>query len=171
VTDMEPNFVRIRPGRLDDVEGAHHCVGVVAQERAYIGFLDPPPIEDSRRYWTGVIESKHPWMLAVQDHRVVGWCEVAQIERPIFNHVGVLGMGLLPDYREKGIGQRLIAEVLRASRACGLERVELAVFADNMRARRLYEKFGFIVEGVRPRRAKIDGRYIDEVLMSLTFSA
>ena len=59
-----------------------------------------------------------------------------------------------------------MALALEASRASGLERVELAVFADNHRARRLYEKMGFTVDGTRARRAKIDGRYRDEVLMA-----
>jgi RimJ/RimL family protein N-acetyltransferase len=54
---------------------------------------------------------------------------------------------------------------LSASRTCGLERVELAVFADNLRTRRLYERMGFVAEGRRPNRAKFDGLYRDEILM------
>lgn len=168
---MQSDEVTIRPGRMADVEGAHHCVGVVAAERAYILFLEPPPLARSREFYAGLIERQCPWLLAVHENRVVGWCNVVRIERPIFDHVGVLGMGLLPDYRGKGIGARLIAAALDASRALGLERVELAVFDNNTRARRLYEKFGFVVEGVQPRRAKIEGRYLGEVLMALTFDA
>jgi len=66
----------------------------------------------------------------------------------------------------QGVGTRLMALAVEASRASGLERVELAVFADNHRARRLYEKMGFTIDGTRTRRAKIDGRYRDEVLMA-----
>lgn len=49
----------------------------------------------------------------------------------------------------------------------GSRGVELGVFANNVRACRLYEKMGFIVEGVRSKRVKVDGRYRDEVLMAL----
>ena len=158
--------VEIQPGRLSDLDDAWRCVGQVAQEHAYIGHLEPPPLTQSRRFWAALLEKGHPFLVAV-DGRAVGWCDVVPGPRPAVAHVGTLGMGLLPAYRGRGIGTRLLAAALRASRACGIERIELTVFADNERAWRLYLKKGFVVEGVQPRRAKIDGRYRDEVVMAL----
>jgi RimJ/RimL family protein N-acetyltransferase len=158
--------VQIRAGDPADIEGAWHCLGVVARERAYIGFLEAPPLEQSRSFWTSLIEKGHPFLVAADGGTVVGWCDVVPVPRPIFAHVGTLGMGLLPDWRGRGLGPRLMTAALEASRACGLERVELAVFADNERAQRLYARMGFVVEGVQSRRAKIDGRYRDEILMA-----
>ena len=159
--------VEVRRAGPADIEGASRCVDVVARERAYIGFLEGPTLEQSRSFWTPLIEQNLPFIVAADGAAVVGWCDVVPVPRPIFAHVGTLGMGLLPAYRSQGIGTRLMALAIEASRANGLERVELAVFADNLRARRLYEKMGFAVEGTRPRRAKMDGRYRDEVLMAL----
>jgi RimJ/RimL family protein N-acetyltransferase len=156
----------VRAGGLADIEGAWQCLGVVARERAYIGFLEPPPLEQSRNFWTSLIDKGHPFLVAVEGATVVGWCDVVPVPRPIFAHVGVLGMGLLPDHRGRGLGTALMTAALEASRACGLERVELAVFAGNERAQRLYRKIGFVVEGVQSRRAKIDGHYRDEILMA-----
>jgi RimJ/RimL family protein N-acetyltransferase len=156
----------VRGGGLADIDGAWQCLGVVARERAYIGFLEPPPLEQSRSFWTSLIDKGHPFLVAVEGATVVGWCDVVPVPRPIFAHVGTLGMGLLPDWRGRGLGTQLMAAAVEASRACGLERVELAVFADNERAQRLYRKMGFVVEGVQARRAKVDGRYRDEILMA-----
>jgi RimJ/RimL family protein N-acetyltransferase len=156
----------VRAGDLADIEGAWHCLGVVARERAYIGFLEPPPLEQSRSFWTSLIEKGHPFLVAVDGATVVGWCDVVPVARPIFAHVGTLGMGLLPAHRGRGLGGQLMAAALQASRACGLERVELAVFAGNERAERLYARMGFVVEGVQKRRAKIDSDYRDEILMA-----
>jgi RimJ/RimL family protein N-acetyltransferase len=158
--------VEVRRAVPADIEGASRCVDVVARERAYIGFLEGPALEQSRSFWTPLIEQNLPFIVAVDGVTVVGWCDVVPVPRPIFAHVGTLGMGLLPDYRGQGVGTRLMALAVEASRASGLERVELAVFADNHRARRLYEKMGFTIDGTRTRRAKIDGRYRDEVLMA-----
>jgi RimJ/RimL family protein N-acetyltransferase len=158
--------VEVRAGGPADIEGAWHCVDVVARERAYIGFLEGPPLEQSRSFWESLIEKGHPFLVAVDGPTVVGWCDVVPVARPIFAHVGILGMGLLPDWRGKGIGAALMAAALEASRACGLERVELALFAGNDRAQRLYAKMGFAVEGVQSKRVKIDGRYRDEILMA-----
>lgn len=158
--------VEIRPGGLTDLDDAWRCVGYVAQERAYIGFLEPPPLTESRRFWASLLEKGHPFLVAV-DGRAVGWCDVVPLPGQPRAHVGTLGMGLLPAYRDRGIGTRLLAAALEASRACGLERIELTVFAENERAWRLYLKMGFVVEGVQSRRARIDGRYRDEVVMAL----
>jgi len=46
-----------------------------------------------------------------------------------------------------------------------IERVELEVFAGNDRARRLYERHGFVVEGVRRGARKLDGRREDVIVM------
>lgn len=48
----------------------------------------------------------------------------------------------------------------------GLHRVGLEVFDFNERARRTYEKVGFVVEGVRRDALRWDGRYHDAILMS-----
>jgi RimJ/RimL family protein N-acetyltransferase len=49
----------------------------------------------------------------------------------------------------------------------GLHRLQLELYGDNARARRVYEKVGFVVEGVRREAALRDGVWVDEVLMAL----
>src|SRR5881392_237368 len=59
------------------------------------------------------------------------------------------------------------ARILEWMRAQGFEKAELAVFATNARARRLYESLGFVEEGVRRSHVRIRGAYVDEVLMGI----
>ena len=47
-----------------------------------------------------------------------------------------------------------------------LVRVELTVYADNERAIHLYEKYGFVKEGVKRKAAISCGQYKDEILMA-----
>jgi ribosomal protein S18 acetylase RimI-like enzyme len=53
------------------------------------------------------------------------------------------GMGVVPDHRRAGIGERLLRELLDRARARGLARVTLEVLEQNDPARRLYERLGF----------------------------
>jgi ribosomal protein S18 acetylase RimI-like enzyme len=76
-------------------------------------------------------------------------------------------MGLLPDYRGRGLGRQLVAQAVRAARQAGIERVELEVFASNERAIALYRAFGFATEGIKRRARKLDGQYEDNVFMAL----
>lgn len=49
----------------------------------------------------------------------------------------------------------------------GLRRISLGVFAFNPRARRAYEKAGFVVEGVRRDALLYDGAWVDDIVMSI----
>jgi RimJ/RimL family protein N-acetyltransferase len=73
-----------------------------------------------------------------------------------------------PDGRDRGLGTealRLIAgygfEVL------GLHRISLEVYAFNPRARRVYEKVGFVAEGVLREALRYNGEYVDATVMSV----
>ena len=51
--------------------------------------------------------------------------------------------------------------------AMGLNRIELRTFAFNTRARRAYERVGFVQEGIRREAAWIAGGFADDVVMGL----
>ncbi|KRC62169.1 hypothetical protein ASE14_13060 [Agromyces sp. Root81] len=73
-----------------------------------------------------------------------------------------------PAGRDRGIGSaatRLIVD--HAFAATPLHRLELEVFAFNPRAQRVYEKAGFVVEGVRRSALRFDDAYIDATTMSI----
>jgi len=50
-----------------------------------------------------------------------------------------------------------------------MERVELSVFASNLTAIHLYEKFKFEFEGRKRRARKLNGSYDDIIVMALIF--
>jgi putative acetyltransferase len=56
---------------------------------------------------------------------------------------------------------------LSLARNSSIEKVELEVFSDNLGAVRLYESFGFSLEGMKVRGRKLEGRYQDVKLMAL----
>lgn len=72
-----------------------------------------------------------------------------------------------PAGRDRGLGTeatRLIVD--HAFRTTVLNRIELCVYAFNPRARRVYEKAGFSVEGVQREALRYDDGYVDAVIMS-----
>jgi RimJ/RimL family protein N-acetyltransferase len=150
------------------VEGFHRCVGEVARERRYIGLVDAPPLEASRAFFQSVIAGGGAHFVAMDvGDEVVGWCDIVRFGLEGFQHSGRLGMGLLAHVRGQGVGRRLAEATIDAAKARGIERIELEVFASNVRAIRLYERLGFAHEGVRLRARKLDGAYDDNVLMAL----
>ena len=106
-------------------------------------------------------------LIAIDGPQVVGWCDIEIYEREGFSHSGGLGMGVLKQYRGKGIGTALLKRALGEARDRHLERVELDVYGSNPVAICLYEKFEFQIEGGKRRARKVDGTYDDIVVTAL----
>jgi ribosomal protein S18 acetylase RimI-like enzyme len=161
------NAVQIVPITLDHVESFRRTLDFVARERRYLAFLEAPPLESTREYVRGLIEQGYPQFVAVSDGEVCGWCDVAPKGRPIYAHSGVLGMGLLPPFRGRGTGMRLILRTLDAAREFGLRRVELTVREDNLNAITLYKHVGFEIEGLQRRAALVDDVFKNVIFMAV----
>lgn len=50
---------------------------------------------------------------------------------------------VLPEFRRRGVGRKLMVESLRKLKAKGVEAIRLSVLKENNAAVRLYEKLGF----------------------------
>ncbi len=166
---MGMDSVAVIPFARADLDGFRACMDQVARERRWLSFLEAPSREDSRRYTEMMLENGFPFLLAVDAGTIVGWCDIAGAGRPAMAHVGILGIGLLPAYRDQGLGRRLMTAAIEAGRDFGFERIELRVHARNERGRALYEKLGFRMEGTARRAFKVDGGYDDVHLMGLIF--
>ena len=160
--------VEVAYARLDLVESFHACLDAVARERVYLEMIEAPPLEKVRKFQSKLIDAGAAVFYAVEGGgRVVGWCDVfADHDNPRLAHRGGLGMGLLPAYRGRGIGSRLLDATLRKAKEARVEKVELWVYTTNTAAIALYRKFGFETEGRRRDYRRLDGRSYDCVLMS-----
>jgi ribosomal protein S18 acetylase RimI-like enzyme len=162
-------MVEIVPITKSHIESFHRTLDFVARERRYLAFLEGPPIESTRAFVLGNIEQGYPQLVALSGGEVVGWCDVLRKARPIYAHVGVLGMGLLPPFRRRGIGSNLIQRTLNAAQAFGFHRVELMVRENNTNAIELYKKVGFETEGVQRDAIQVDGVYENLIFMAVLF--
>lgn len=163
---MPANIVPIEESHI---AGFYRTLDIVAKERRYLAFLEGPPLEAIRTFVLEHIKRGHPQFVAISAGEVVGWCDVTPKERPIYAHVGVLGMGLLPEFRGQGIGTDLIRRSLAAAKASGFHRVELTVRENNTRAIELYKRVGFEIEGLQHDAVGVDGVYEDLILMAVLF--
>jgi L-phenylalanine/L-methionine N-acetyltransferase len=107
-------------------------------------------------------------LVACVESEVVGQLSLQTFPtRPRRRHVGHVGMAVRDDWQGKGAGTALMqAAVDLADRWLNLTRLELEVYTDNEPAIRLYEKFGFTIEGTLAQHSFRDGRYVDSHLMA-----
>jgi RimJ/RimL family protein N-acetyltransferase len=115
---------------------------------------------------------------ATRDDRI----DMAIIERATGNYAGeVVLNGLDPDnascgfrialpsaYTDRGLGTEATRLILgHAFDTVGVHRVELEVFAFNPRARRVYEKVGFVYEGTKRQALRWQREWIDTHVMAM----
>jgi RimJ/RimL family protein N-acetyltransferase len=153
----------------EHIEGYRAAVEGVALERKYLAFLEGPPADAARAFVLRNIAENRPHFVALDAGAVVGWCDIACVDLPAYAHSGVLGMGVAAAHRGRGIGRELLRATLENAREIGMTRVELTVREPNVRARELYEKAGFAVEGLKRNAVKVDGRYENLVCMAILF--
>ncbi len=136
--------------------------------KVYSGTLQVP--YPSREYWRRRLTENNEsvyTLVGVIDERIVGSVTVVTFpDRPRRKHVGVIGISVHGDWQGKGVGGELMRAIVDlADNWLNLTRLELEVYADNEPAIRLYERFGFEVEGTLRRHAFRDGEYVDSKVM------
>lgn len=128
------------------------------------------PDTDGLRRWYGTRNERADRLdLAVVDH-ATGACvgEVVLNEWEEANASCNFRILIGPAGRDRGLGTEATRLVLRhAFESLGLHRVGLEVYAFNPRGQRVYEKVGFVREGVRRDALRFDGEWVDSVLMAI----
>ncbi len=106
-------------------------------------------------------------LVADIEDRVVGSLALHTEISPRRRHVGSLAIMVREGFQGQGVGTALMAAMIDlADNWLGVRRVELQVYAGNVGAVRLYEKFGFVIEGTARQFALRDGVYADAYMMA-----
>ncbi len=148
------------------IAGFRDLLDGVARERRWLAYLEAPPLPRIRRFVLNGLRNGMAHYVAIDDGRIVGWCDVNPKTHETQRHSGVLGMGVAVDYRGRGIGTALLTEAVDAALARGLSRIELVVRADNDAAIALYERHRFEHEGRLRDYMVVDGVSFDALLMA-----
>ncbi|MFR9797154.1 N-acetyltransferase family protein [Streptomyces sp. MS06] len=77
----------------------------------------------------------------------------------------IRGLAVADEARGRGVGRALVRAAVDQARDGGFRRITLRVLGHNAAARALYESEGFVVEGVQPGEFRLEGAYVDDVLM------
>lgn len=152
----------VAPTESSHLPALYEVIDSIAREGKYLGFTKAPPWEQSLAFYRSLLETGAPYFVALSGNRVVGWCDVAPVMGDTRSHIGVLGVGLLPEARHLGLGRRLMEAAIARAWSMGLTRIELTVRDDNLNAKALYESLGFHAEGLR-RKASVVGNEVHDV--------
>jgi ribosomal protein S18 acetylase RimI-like enzyme len=83
----------------------------------------------------------------------------------------IKGLAVDPRHQRRGVGRALVHAAIDHARQAGARKLTLRVLGHNAPARELYTACGFEVEGVLRGLFRLEGRYVDDVLMSIDIAA
>ncbi len=159
--------VVIAPIAPEHINSLHRGVDLVAREREYLDISDAGSLARFRDYIERQISNDDPFFVALVQGEVVGWCDIERHSFAANVHSGTLNIALVPAFRDRGLGFRLISTTLERARCVGFIRIQLFVHADNPRAIALYRKVGFVKEGVLRDAVLMDGKFRDSLIMAV----
>ena len=149
-------------------ESYNKTVDEVARERKYLSTVNGFSLDSSKWFINHMVSNKYPQYFLILNENVIGWCDINPKDVPEYQHVGILGIGILKDYRNKGYGKKLLLKSINHAKEINhLEKIELTVFESNNTALELYKSIGFKIEGKKEKARKIDTVYDNEIIMGL----
>jgi ribosomal protein S18 acetylase RimI-like enzyme len=155
--------VHIRQARLEDQAALRRIDAAAWAEDVSPA---PPPPPDAAFF--GERTQPADTLVAEIDGVVVGYALVGQ-SLPLASHAHVLelqGLAVDPARQRCGAGRRLVEASVEEAYGRGARKLALRVLGSNVRARRLYESCGFLIEGVLHAEFFLGGHYVDDVLMA-----
>jgi L-phenylalanine/L-methionine N-acetyltransferase len=158
----------VRVARPRDAKACLAIVWEATQERPRTLMTSP------EEFWTprGWRKHRRDWtadgvtLVAEVDGRIAANLGCERGRRPRERHLCEFGVTVGRAYRGIGVGRSMLEALEVWARDVGVEKIMLRVFDGNARARALYEKLGYVHEGVDRAAVRFPDEYIDAVRMA-----
>lgn len=87
------------------------------------------------------------YMVAEEDNKIIGSCGL----RNIAGEGEITNVVIRPEYRNMGIGVKMLCKLIKNAEKIGIREFTLEVRESNAAAIHVYEKLGFFAEGIRKK--------------------
>jgi ribosomal protein S18 acetylase RimI-like enzyme len=164
---MESPFeVRVRPARLADHAALTELEAIAWSAES--GFPSTMGADQRNATFFDARNPPEAFLVAELNGRVAGYIRLKPPTKlPENAHViQVQGLAVHPDARRHGVAAGLLDAAEEMLRERGTRKLTLRVLSTNEAAIRLYERHGFMREGTLLEEFRINGRFVDDVMMA-----
>lgn len=162
--------VIIRQAEIDDAEKLLNCIKTYIPQSDYIPKLEQEivlTIEQEKDLIKYFLNNENSLLLIAEfENEIIGNIDLTGSRRKIMEHTAVIGMGMLKEWRNSGLGTILMTEIINwAKENPILEIIWLQVYTENELGLNLYRKMGFQENGIIHNFFKKDNLYFDNLTM------
>ncbi|MGI9407062.1 MAG: GNAT family N-acetyltransferase [Hyphomicrobiaceae bacterium] len=159
--------MNVRPAERKDIPAVTGIYGASVLSEPISFETEPPDETEMVRRWQAVIESGHPYFVAVSGEEVVGYCYASAYHtRPAYAATVECSVYVHQDHRRSGAGRALMTTLLEACKTNGSAQM-IAIIGDsgNTGSIGLHASLGFRHVGVLEKVGYKFGRWLDVVIM------
>jgi phosphinothricin acetyltransferase len=107
-----------------------------------------------------------PFLVAERSGEIAGFARVSPYsDRCVYQGVGEHGVYVARSARGGGVGRQLLEALCAEAERAGLYKLTGRIFTDNAASRAVHVAAGFHEVGVQRRHGRLDGRWVDCVLV------
>jgi phosphinothricin acetyltransferase len=105
-------------------------------------------------------------LVAIELNKVVGWIALSPVSsRCVYGGVAEISVYVHEDQRGKGIGKKLLEKAIKSSEENEYWMLQAGIMPANIGSVKLHESVGFRTVGYRERISKINGQWMDNLLL------
>jgi L-amino acid N-acyltransferase YncA len=158
---MSAVAVAIAPMRPADWDGVRriYAEGIATGNATFE--TEPPP-------WEAWDRAHRPdcRFVAREGAEILGWAALSKVsERCAYGGVAEVSVYVAGNARGRGLGRRLLEELVRASEEAGIWTLQAGIFPENSASIAIHERCGFRKVGVRERLGRLRGVWRDVALL------
>jgi L-amino acid N-acyltransferase YncA len=148
----------LAPADWDDVRRIH-AEGIATGNAT---FESEPP---SWEAWDGA-HRPDSRLVAREGGKILGWAALSPVsDRCAYGGVAEVSVYVAASARGRGLGRRLLEELVRASEEAGVWTLQAGIFPENAASIAIHRKCGFRTVGVRERLGRLKGVWRDVALL------
>jgi ribosomal protein S18 acetylase RimI-like enzyme len=153
-SDVSANKVAVCEVRVEDLDSSvRHLWMCLAQEMFEVEPLTMPSEANSCKWLDfvkdGLVKRRNVLLAAKVEEKIVGYALLTLPREQTFKvqeSFGIVNeLYVLPEFRRKGVGKKLLEQCLRRIKAEGFKTARISVLSGDKGAIQLYKKFGFRV--------------------------
>ena len=157
--------IHIRPVTIEDAAAVAEIYNQGIEDRLATYETTPRSAEDQQA-WLQSIAGRYPAVVAQIDGEIIGWAGAGAYRgRECYRGIGEFSMYVRRDWRRRGVGDLLLAGLISEAERLGLWKLLSRIFPFNEASRALCCKHEFREVGVYKKHARLDGRWLDVVIV------
>jgi len=162
--------VTIRQAEITDAEKLLNTIKNYIPQSEFIPILEKEiklTIEQEKEWIKYFLTYENSLLLVAEyENNIIGNIDLTGKQRKVMEHTALIGMGILKEWRNIGLGTKLISLIIEWSKKNPiLELIWLQVYTENKLGLGIYHKMGFVESGVVKNFFKHNDRYFDNLTM------